>query len=637
MQKLVIILVLIAFSIPAFSKPLPVETFFKDVAYRQVKISPDGKLLAFTYDDGLSVNLAILDIDNHKILSSFDFGDYKNIYNFFFKRNDRIVFEVQKVVGNLDNSAKPPSLIAAGIDGKNVRQLFDIVTSWYSIASRLPNDPDHILINRYHWHDEGHTKLFKIDIDTGINDYVGGQPSESQEVITDIDGNPRFSLFYEEEENDKLNEGKTTFLFKKTPDAKWAEMKLKLGGVAKTKFNALGLSKDNQTVYVGADLKNAGDSIFAIDLNSLSAKLIHEDNKNEVTFSARGADGSLEAVGYSPDYNELIFLNNDSEYKKIMSALYATFPGEEISITSFTEDQNKLVFKVSSHKNPGDYYLFDREKPTITYLMSSRPQVKPELMSTMTPFKMNARDGVELNGYLTVPKDKNKNLPTIVMVHGGPHGPRDSYGFNPEAQFFANRGYAVVQVNFRGSGGYGDEFMKSGYRQWGRKMQDDVTDATHWAIKQGIANKDRLCIYGGSYGGYAALMGVIREPDLYQCSVGYVGVYSLPLMYKVGDTQKSDRGLKFWEAYLGKDEDELKANSPVFNVDKIKAALFIVHGEKDVRVPIDHYNELTEALDKIGKPYESMLRDEGHGFSLEKNRYDLYNQMIAFFDKHTKK
>jgi dipeptidyl aminopeptidase/acylaminoacyl peptidase len=636
MQKMMLLFILVTLSIPSFSKVLPVETFFKDVAYRQVQISPNGKMLAFTYDDGLSINLAILDLKDHKILSSFDYGDFNRITSFFWKRNDRIIFEVQKVVGFLDNSAKAPTLVAANVDGRKARQLFAPGSARYTIASRLPNDPEHILINRYHWGDGGETKLHKIDVDTGINDYVAGEYSGAQTVVTDILGNPRFSVSYEEEDEDEFGKGTWTFLYKATPESEWTDMLLSLGG-SQTTINPLGFSADGKTVYISADVENKAESIYAIDMIDLTVLKIHNEQVSDTFGGHYNHKGALEAVRYSPDYNEYVFVNKDGEYMQIMKSLYATFPNEEIEITSFTEGGSKLVFKVSSHKNPGDFYLFDQEQPSITYLMSSRPNIEPASMGTMTPFTMNARDGLELRGYLTLPKDKQENLPTIVMVHGGPHGPRDFYGFNPEAQFFANRGYAVVQINFRGSGGYGDAFEEAGYRKWGREMQDDVTDATLWAVEQGYADKDRLCIYGGSYGGYSALMGVVREPDLYQCAMGYVGVYSMPIFYTHGDIPKRASGVKYLERVIGTDQEVMLANSPAYNVDKIKAALFIAHGKKDVRVPMEQYYALTEALDKIGKPYESMLREEGHGYSLEKNRYDLYNKMITFFDKHTKK
>lgn len=631
-----LLVILVTVSIPSFSKTLPVETFFKDVAYRQVQISPNGKMLAFTYDDGLSINLAILDLKERKILSSFDYGDFKRITSFFWKRNDRIIFEVQEVVGYLDNSAKAPTLVAADVDGRKARQLFIPGAAGYRIASRLPNDPEHILINRYHWADDGETKLHKIDVDTGVNDYVAGESSGSQTVVTDILGNPRFSVSYEEEDEDEFGKGTWTFLYKATPESEWADMLLSLGG-PKTTINPLGFSADGKIVYISADVENKAESIYAIDMVDLTVSKIHNEQVSDTFGGHYNHKGALEAVRYSPDYNEYVFVNKDSEYMQIMKSLYATFPNEEIEITSFTEGGSKLIFKVSSHKNPGDFYIFDQEQPSITYLMSSRPNVEPALMGTMTPFTMNARDGLKLRGYLTLPKDKQENLPTIVMVHGGPHGPRDFYGFNPEAQFFANRGYAVVQINFRGSGGYGDAFEEAGYRKWGREMQNDVTDATLWAVEQGYADEDRLCIYGGSYGGYSALMGVIREPDLYQCAMGYVGVYSMPIFYTHGDIPKRESGVKYLERVIGTDEEVMFANSPAYNVDKIKAALFIAHGEKDVRVPMEQYYALTEALDEIGKPYESMLREEGHGYSLEQNRYDLYNKMIMFFDKHTKK
>lgn len=253
------------------------------------------------------------------------------------------------------------------------------------------------------------------------------------------------------------------------------------------------------------------------------------------------------------------------------------------------------------------------------------------------PFKIKARDGVELNGYLTIPKGAaDKNLPAIVYLHGGPHGPRDLWQYNPETQYMASLGYAVLQVNFRGSGGYGSEFQKSGYKKWGREMQDDVTDATYWAINEGIIDKDKICIYGGSYGGYTTLMGVIREPDLYKCAIGYVGVYSIPEMKESGDIPTRESGRKYLDMVHGTDMEDMQARSPSFNVDKIKAKLFIAHGEDDVRVPMEQYEALTSALDKIGYPYESMVRDEGHGFHQPKNISDFYTKMAEFFAESLK-
>lgn len=255
----------------------------------------------------------------------------------------------------------------------------------------------------------------------------------------------------------------------------------------------------------------------------------------------------------------------------------------------------------------------------------------------MRAVTFTARDGLEIPAYLSVPPGEAKDLPFIVLPHGGPHGPRDYWSWNPEAQFFASHGYAVLQVNFRGSGGLGREFETAGYRKWGREMQDDLTDATLWAVEQGIADPERLCIYGASYGGYAALMGAVREPDLYKCAVGYVGVYDISYMFEEGDYLDNDRkaSLTIMELFHGTDEADWRARSPVYNVDKIKADLMIVTGKKDRRVPFEHHKRLVKALDEAGKSYETLIENkEAHGFYDVDNRVELYNRMLKFFDRN---
>ena len=255
----------------------------------------------------------------------------------------------------------------------------------------------------------------------------------------------------------------------------------------------------------------------------------------------------------------------------------------------------------------------------------------------MIPISYKSRDGLTINGYLTLPKDSSdKNLPVIVNPHGGPWA-RNRWGFNSEVQFLANRGYAVLQMNFRGSTGYGRHFKEIGFKQWGKTMQDDVTDGVHWLINEGIADKDRIGIYGGSYGGYATLAGVTFTPELYACGVDYVGpsniftlLNSLP---------------PYWELYrqmfyemVGNPEDDkelLEEISPVFHVDKIKAPLFVAQGANDPRVKQAESDQIVEALQSKGIDVQYMLKEnEGHGFHNEENRMEFYNAMIEFLNKH---
>ena len=256
-------------------------------------------------------------------------------------------------------------------------------------------------------------------------------------------------------------------------------------------------------------------------------------------------------------------------------------------------------------------------------------------MAATQAVEFKARDGLTLHGYLTLPQGQEKLLPIVVLPHGGPHGVRDTWGFDWEVQLLANRGYGVLQVNFRGSDGFGAQFRRSGYGQWGAAMQDDITDATLALIERGIADKDRICIYGASFGGYAALMGAVKTPDLYCCAIGSMGVYNLPMTFKEGDIADTTRGLNYLKLVLGEDQNKLKQLSPAFNTEKIKAQVLLIHGKQDKRAPLEQVQSLMAAMDKNNKPYQFLLiKDEGHGYYDEDNRIKVYKKLLTFLDKH---
>jgi dipeptidyl aminopeptidase/acylaminoacyl peptidase len=307
-----------------------------------------------------------------------------------------------------------------------------------------------------------------------------------------------------------------------------------------------------------------------------------------------------------------------------------------VSNISLTSDRSRAIFQVSSDRNPGKFYLLDVSAQRFRLLGGFRDWLTANDMQAMKPVTITARDGLEMGAYLTLPPDEDKNLPAVIHVHGGPHGVRHYWRFDPEVQFLASRGFAVLQVNYRGSGGYGTAFEEAGYREWGRKMQDDLTDATRWLIEQGIADADRICIYGASYGGYASLMGVVREPELYRCAVSYVGVSDLTLQTRRSDTAQSRYGRGYLELVLGNDRDELLERSPLYQIDKLRVPVFIAHGKDDARVPFRNATALQEALDQAGKPYEWLAKDsEGHGFRQEANRFEFYLRLGEFLTRHT--
>jgi dipeptidyl aminopeptidase/acylaminoacyl peptidase len=372
-----------------------------------------------------------------------------------------------------------------------------------------------------------------------------------------------------------------------------------------------------------------------------SRELIARDEVSDPTTPIYSTDGNeLIAIDFLAADPKRVYVAPAHPDAKLLAGLEKAFPRQWVNLTSSTLDGNLVVFLVSSDRNPGEFYLFDRKQGRATYLAARSQWIDPEQMGVMKPIRFTARDGVEIHGWLTLPPGvkEAKNLPLIVNPHGGPYGPYDSWGFVRDVQLLASRGYAVLQPNFRGSGGFGRAFERMGYRQWGGSMQDDVTDATLWAIEQGVADKDRICLYGGSYGAYASLMGVAKEPDLYRCAMGFVGVYDLDMMYRRGDIRERDSGIDYLEEVLGRAKDELAQRSPAQQVERIKVPMMIVAGSKDRRTPPAQSELLVKNLKAAGKG--GLIEDfyvekgEGHGFYKVENNVKLYSKMLGFFERH---
>ena len=318
--------------------------------------------------------------------------------------------------------------------------------------------------------------------------------------------------------------------------------------------------------------------------------------------------------------------------------LAQAFPGAVAQVVSTTHDFRLSIVRLEQDVRTLEFYIHDSEKGTVQKLFDAMPWIDDSLLSPMEPIQVTARDGVELHGYLTIPKGAQaKNLPLVVVPHGGPHGPRDIWGYQWFEGFVPASGYAMLQINFRGSGGYGVGFENMGHLEWGKKMQDDVTDATQWAIDQGIADPDRICIFGWSYGGYATLMGIIREPDLYSCAVAGAGVYDNDVQYEDADFADQTRwGKKYMDKVIGPTKADRDAASPITYIDRIKTPLLLVHGEEDQRVPVKHAYKLREAMKQAGKPVPDLieLENEPHSPRKEENNMRWRRATVEFFEKH---
>jgi len=635
----------------AQAEPLPTRAFMRDPQYHTVKISPDGRYLGVITPHEDRDILVVINLADRKILSTFRLtGWYADVGRFEWVNAERMVIESSQkyetyagryfsgelyatnadgtkrmaLIGQSVDNQKLSSVAATGAKSRNA--------VWFLLDELEGVDKEALLTARYF--KPGSGRFFRpvverIDVYTGRTRVEMKSPLEGGTLRTDALGRVRVAQGVDEERQDEA------IFVRPDPQGDWVDASKLIEMYGEDAW-VPGFAPDGR-VYVVGSVGGATAGLYAVDLKSWAAEPLFHTAAADVDWVRWSFDETrITMVETNESGANRKYLVADDAHVKALRMLDRSFAGEDVVMTSRTYDDQKAVVFASSGRNSGDYFLFDLTTKKAEHLFSRYPELDPEQIGPRTPFTMKARDGVELQGWLTLPAGSpGKALPTIVLVHGGPHGIYDTRDFDAEAALYADRGYAVVQVNYRGSGGYGEAFEQSGYRKWGREMQDDVTDATRWAIAQGITDPDRICIAGASYGGYSALMGVIREPDLYKCAFGFVGVYDLGLMYGRGDIPESQWGRDFLVKALGTDEADLAARSPVSGVKAIKAALFIAHGGQDDRAHPEHFRLLRKALDAANKPYEWHYEEtEGHGYNDVDNRVELYDKALAFFAKH---
>lgn len=650
MKRLLLLFISLAVTIvEAKDKEIPLEVFAKHPQFKQMKISPTGQYLAFTYEDGAEVNLAILDRQNKKITGSFSWGDSRQVVRFNWLNDERVEMLIQKITGWLDGTRPNTRWVAANIDGEKITDLWDFQRSNLSYVDNLDDDPEHILVTKGHFTDEGAVKLFKLNTYTGKLSYITGVLPRSENenpgiigVLTDLNGEVKFATEMDRGEDEISDEDDVFYLHYRRSSGTWSKVQLD-SARKKPNFRPLGISLDNSTVYFASNHdipKENKDTLglFSFNLNTQKVKFLFRHDDVDMADPIIGRQGQMVGATYEPGYPQKYFINNDANKEDIthIKSLLAAFKGQNVSISEPTQDLSTAVAYVRSDKNPGDFYIYNFKSRKLKYQASTKPEVNPKLMARVEPFKFKSRDDLLIYGQLTIPNvKKEENLPLVLYPHGGPYGVTDRWGWDRRAQMLASRGYLVMQVNFRGSGGYGDKFHREGFGEWGKKMQNDLTDATYWAINSGLADQDRVCIHGVSYGGYASMNAVVMEPDLYKCSIPDAGPYELQLQWDKADSFQGNPEYK--EYYLNRmvgSEDNIKDRSPVYHIDKLKAALFIVHGTEDVRVPIENAYLLEEHLNKKGIQYKKMYKEDGHGFQKEEYRVELYEEMLKFLKEH---
>jgi len=649
MQAMKILAVALLLAAPAMAgavDQIAIQEFVRHPQYSATKISPDGRFLALTMQQGDVMSLAVLKLEDMKVIRITRLTNGESVGSFYWVGPNRLMYTSARNFGTYAAPFGTGVWYAMDADGGHARTLISYnagaadgrskmvhFNERFSMLDPLPDDESQALMQLDDVSQGGRNEVVAIDTMTGHREVLAKAPRDNCEMVLDAAHKPRYANCIETKDA-ALGYDESTELYRLEQDGNWTRLEHPKG--EGRRISVVGTAADGRIYALASDGK--GPKAFGVldPADNVFHPLYQDDAADIHDYLYASDQSTVVGVVTMAAAPHVAIVDPRQPDASVYAGLSKAFPGKMVDLTSATRDGKKVIVSVYGDNDPGQLYLFDRDTGSVRFLMKRRPELDPTKMAHVEPFSFKARDGQTLYGYLTIPQGKPNGLPTIIHPHGGPIGVRDDWGFDWEAQLLANRGYLVVQVNYRGSGGYGKAFEDAGHGQWGRKMQDDLTDATHWVVQQGYADPNRLCIYGASYGGYASLMGAAVEPTLYKCAVGYVGVYDLGMMYHKGDIPERESGKRYLRRTIGTDPVQLRERSPDALADHIKVPVFLAAGLKDVRAPHEQTEAMRDALKASGHPAEVVILQPGemHGFYDEDANLNLYTKMLAFFDKY---
>ncbi|MEK4081856.1 S9 family peptidase [Solibacillus sp. FSL K6-1126] len=599
---------------------ISVEDFMRNPGSLGYQLSPDGEYIAYAAEWQSRLNVFIKNMDDEsepvRVTSTTD----RDIAGLFWKDNNMYYL---KDNGGDENY----HIYSSSFNGAKEKDLTPYPNVVVLPIDYLKDVEDEILI-MMNKEDATVFDVYKLNVKTGATKLVAKNPGNILSWIPDSNGQIRMAV---------ASDGVVgAVLYRETEEDEFQPF---ISIDAGETVSPLGFSRDNQSIYAVSDKGRDKAALVKYDL----------EGKEEVVFSNPLVD--ISGALYSSTKDQLLYAAYitdkvhynffDSEFENLFNKMKDQLgvSASEFGINDYNKEMTKFIVSVSSDTVYGKYYYYDAETETMTLLAELGSWLDAGNLAEMHSISYEARDGLIIHGYLTLPKNKiAENLPLVVIPHGGPWA-RDMWGFNNEVQLLANQGYAVLQANFRSSTGYGKEFLEAGNKQWGLKIQDDITDGVQWAIDLGIADAEKIGIYGASFGGYATLAGITFTPDLYAAAVDYVGVSNIfTLLETIPPYWETQRNM-FYErvGHPEKDKELLKAASPVFHVDKIKTPLFVAQGANDPRVNKQESDQIVQALKNRGVEVEYMVKDnEGHGFANEENRIEFYNALVDFFAEYLK-
>jgi dipeptidyl aminopeptidase/acylaminoacyl peptidase len=639
---LVVCSALLAMAPVAGQAPPPVEAFFANNAFAGAVLSPSGRYLAVrTGRPGRRDALAVIDLETGKPASLIG-NDVNDVAQFQWVNDTRLIYNVRDRTIAPGTETQGPGVYGIDVDGGHFVRLADPrgrsneKETWlaYLFDQQGPQDTPwrHVLLA--HYDRDGNydrTYIQRIDTKTAGTDYEKTPAETAHSYLLDFQGKLRLAI--------SSHTTETVLRYRHPTTNAWSVLARYAESDTRAHIQPIGFGPDG-TLYV---IANAGANLATLrTLDIATGKLSKEAL---VATPGYDFDGTLVynrkkvlGVRLTTDAEANVWF--DPAMQAIQNAVNKALPGTVNLLTVAADpDAPRVLVESYSDRHPRTFSLYNIKTGQLELSAAPYPLIEPAAMGRQEPVRYQARDGLAFPGLLTLPPGgQRKDLPMVVLVHGGPWVRGSSWGWDPESQFLASRGYAVLEVQFRGSTGLGAAHLEAGFRQWGLAMQDDVADGTRWAIAQGIADPKRICIAGASYGGYATLMGLVNNPELFRCGIAWVGVTDIELMYTRSELDRAD----FNEGALTvsmprmigdpvKDVDQLRATSPLRQAARIKQPVLLAYGREDRRVPIVHGNKLWTALSRTNKQVEWVdYPGEGHGWSQASNRIDFWRRVDSF-------
>jgi dipeptidyl aminopeptidase/acylaminoacyl peptidase len=621
------------------AQALSADDFTRRAEATDISMSPSGQYVAMAVPtpDGMESRLEILNVATGKS-QILRFGSQQHVGDIIWTADEQVVVSRAEMQPMKARPVTLGELYTTDVKGKNQDVLFGYVPErngkrgkrndhgWSEVAAVLPAEPGMALVEFTCWDcgDEPDTVIFKVDTRTGERKEVE-RHGDRASFQFDRTGEARVRTTWTDDDQPVL-------AYRRHKGEAWAPLPKSIAGRL---IYGVRFAPDNNTLYaIISDAKEPAQA-YRVDLDAGTRTRLAGDPDVEVNgFMYEGLGGIPFAVTYTAAKPALQYIDPQSEWAQLHASLMKSFPGQFVSLRNFSRDGNRVLFSVWSDRNIGSYFLYDRGAKQLQKVIDYKPWLKMEDMAPTRPIEFTTRDGQKLFGFYTAKGSGPK--PMVVMAHGGPFGISDSWGFDDQIQFLASRGYAVLQVNYRGSGGRGEGFEEAGWKGWGTTIQQDVTDGVHWAIEQKLADPGRICTFGASFGGYTALIQPVLEPDLYKCAIGYAGVYDLSLLQKTKKNRgMNEAGVRFFERTMGTDQAALEKFSPDARAADLKVPVMLVHGSDDKNTDINQFKAMVSAMERAGKPVETYVaRGEGHGFVKPENQAELYRRIAAFLDKH---